>query len=84
MVHDKLQQIRHIGVLDKYIYVNDVTGFRVLKTSTDKATKGYQINSQPIDVNKINVRTFTIFKAGAYYLTAMFGAILFIVSLTLF
>ena len=45
MVHDKIAKIKQISVLDKYIYVADPVGLHVLKTSTDKATKGYQIKA---------------------------------------
>lgn len=84
MVHDKVPKIRQIAVLDKYIYMSDNTGFKVLKTSTDLATKGYQLNSTVIDVAKIDVKAFTIFRAGAHYLTTMFGTLFLIVSLTFF
>jgi len=41
MVHDKIPGISQIGVLDKYLYAANSTGLYVLKTSSDKATKGY-------------------------------------------
>ena len=41
MIHDKLAKINAIQVLDKYLYINDAVGLHVLKTSNDKATKGY-------------------------------------------
>lgn len=85
MVHDKITGLTQIGVLDKYLYGVNSTGIYVLKTSTDKATKGYQLLPQQIDIGKINnVQAFTIFKAGAYYVTAVFGTLLMIVSLSFF
>jgi hypothetical protein len=42
LIRDKLLHVNQIQVLDKYLYYADSTGLHVLKTSKDKATKGYQ------------------------------------------
>ena len=85
VVHEKIANIQNIAVLDKYIYINDPTGIRVLKTSSDKSTKGYAAEAKQLHLGKIdNVQAFTIFRAGAYYLSAMFGTLIMVVSLTFF